>query len=104
VYGRPPLFTSRLDSKHFRYQDRFVSPRQEEFTLERYHDLTLARSTLPFSLLAWQEELGRLGVAFQFIDLGAGPVKKEISVVSSLLGGGSHKIRVLKGNYQAVLA
>ncbi len=103
VYGRPPLFTSRLNSKHFRYQDQFVSPRQEKFTLEHHHDLTLARSTLPFSLLAWQEELSRLGVAFQVLDLGTGPVKKEISVISSLLGSGSHKIQVLKGNYQAVL-
>jgi putative protease len=104
VYGRPPLFTSRLDSEHFRYQDRFVSPRQEEFILERYHDLTLARSTLPFSLLEYQEELARLGIGFQVLDLGGGPLARETAMVASLLGSGKRRMRVLKGNYQSGLA
>jgi len=104
VYGRPPLFTSRLDSTHFRYQNRFVSPRQEEFILEQRHDLTLARSVLPFSLLTWQEELTRLGIAFQLVDLSGGPVKQEIAMLRNLLGRGKRGIRVLTGNYQATLS
>jgi len=104
VYGRPPLFTSRLDSDHFRYQDRFVSPKQEAFTLERGQGLTLARAELPFSLLEYQEELARLGIGFQVLDLGGGPLARETAMVASLLGSGKRRMRVLKGNYQSGLA
>ena len=131
VHGRPPLFTSRLDSKYFRYQDRIISPRQEEYTLEQRHGLTLARSTIPFSLLSWQEELTRLGIAFQLVDLSGGPVKREMTLLRNLLGGktphparrnnkgdesrshqarsgpGGHTkrgMRVLTGNYRTGLA
>ncbi|ADH85210.1 peptidase U32 family protein [Desulfurivibrio alkaliphilus] len=69
LYGRPPLFTSRLDSVHFRYQVPFLSPREERFVLLREHDLTLALAARPFSLLSRAEELAAAGLAFGVVDL-----------------------------------
>lgn len=69
IHGRPPLFTSRLDSVHFRYQVPFLSPREERFVLLREHDLTLALAARPFSLLSRAEELAAAGLAFGVVDL-----------------------------------
>ena len=102
VYGRPPLFTARLDSEHFQYRKNFISPRQEEFTLEHRQGLTLARSLVPFSLLSWQNELQKSGVDYLLLDLSGGPVKKEASLVGSLLAS-SRKMRVLSGNFHSTL-
>ena len=103
VYGRPPLFTARLDSDHFQYRNIFVSPREEEFTLEHRQGLTLARSIFPFSLLSWQGELGEMGVDYLLLDLTGGPMKKEASLLSGLLAGGGKRIRVLSGNFHSTL-
>ena len=103
VYGRPPLFTARLDSDHFQYRNIFVSPREEEFTLEHRQGLTLARSIFPFSLLSWQGELKDTGVDYLLLDLTGGPMKKEAALVSGLLTGGGKRIRVLSGNFHSTL-
>ncbi len=103
VYGRPPLFTARLDGDHFQYRNIFVSPREEEFTLEHQQGLTLARSIFPFSLLSWQGELGEMGVDYLLLDLTGGPMKKEASLLSGLLAGGGKRIRVLSGNFHSTL-
>lgn len=103
VYGRPPLFTARLDSDHFHYQQIFVSPREEEFTLEHREGLTLARSTLPFSLLSWQSELGGMGVDYVLLDLTGGPMKKEAAMAGALLTGGGKRMRVMSGNFHSTL-
>ena len=103
VYGRPPLFTARLDSDHFQYRNIFVSPREEEFTLEHQQGLTLARSIFPFSLLSWQGELGEMGVDYLLLDLTGGPMKKEAAMVSGLLAGGGKRMRVMSGNFRSTL-
>jgi len=77
VYGRPPLFTARLDGEHFEYGKRFVSPKMEEYLLSREDDLTYAKSAVPFSLLAEWQSLLRMGVDFLFVDLGAGNMKRN---------------------------
>lgn len=69
IHGRPPLFTSRLDSVHFRYQATFRSPREEKFILVREHDLTLALAGQPFSLLSRAGELAEAGLAYGVVDL-----------------------------------
>ena len=85
VYGRPPLFTSRLESQHFRWGQDFVSPKQERFSLERQNGLTVARAVQPFSLLHRRQELAELGVDMLLLDLSAG-VRHEAALVSALLG------------------
>jgi len=103
VYGRPPLFTARLDAEHFRYGQQFVSPQREAFTLEKRDGLTLARSTLPFSLLRWQEEISALKVDYLFLDLSGGPIRQEIATAGALLGGGKRRLPVLSGNFHGTL-
>ncbi len=103
VYGHPPLFTARLDGDHFQYRNIFVSPREEEFTLEHRDGLTLARSIFPFSLLSWQDELEGMGVDYLLLDLTGGPMKKEAAMVSGLLAGGGKRVRVMSGNFHSTL-
>lgn len=69
IYGRPPLFTSRLDSVHFRPQAPLLSPREESFELVREDGQTLALAAQPFSLLPYLEELAAVGLAYGVIDL-----------------------------------
>ena len=103
VYGRPPLFTARLDSVHFHYQQHFASPKEERFILEHRDGLTLARSTLPFSLLKWQQEPAAMGVDYLLLDLTGGPIRQEITTVSTLLAGGKKRLPVLSGNFHGTL-
>lgn len=103
VYGRPPLFTSRLDSDQYNYRQQLVSPKDEHYTLEHKDGLTLARSTVPFSLLKWQQELSTMGLDYLVLDLTGGPMKKEAATVSALLAGGGKRMSVLSGNFQGTL-
>ena len=103
VYGRPPLFTARLASEHFNYQQTFVSPRDEQFSLEQRDGVTLARAALPFSLLDHQQELADMGVDYLLLDLSGGPIQKEIYQLRGLLGQGKKRIEVLSGNFSGIL-
>jgi putative protease len=103
VYGRPPLFTARLDSDHYIYQQPFLSPKEEEFTLKQRDGFTFAHSALPFSLLKWRSELASMGVDYLVIDLTGGPFRQESDTVSSLLGSGGRRMSVLSGNFQGTL-
>ncbi len=103
VYGRPPLFTARLDSDHFHYRQNFVSPKDEQFTLELRDGLTLARSTLPFSLLKWRQETAAMGVDYLLLDLTGGPMRTEAAMVGTLLADGKKRLPVLSGNFHGSL-
>jgi U32 family peptidase len=107
AYGRPPLFTSRLDGAHFRWQQLAVSPKEERFSMERRDGLTLARAVQPFSLLHRRQELAALGIDFLFLDLSGGPVKKEAAALNTLLGQEDgrrgKRPEVLTGNFSGVL-
>ena len=104
VYGRPPLFTARLDSEQYDYRQPFVSPMQEQFTLEHGNGLTLARSTLPFSLLKWQQEFASMGVDYLLLDLSGGPIRKEAATAGTLLAGHARQhLPVLSGNFKGTL-
>jgi putative protease len=103
VYGHPPLFTARLDSDHFQYQQPFVSPKEEQFTLEQRNGLTLARARLPFSLLKWQHDFVGMGIDFLVLDLTGGPFRQEAATVTALLGQGSRRLAVLSGNFNGIL-
>lgn len=69
IHGRPPLFTARLDSVHFRPGVPLLSPREEEFVLAREGNRTLLLAARPFSLLPHSTELAAAGAAFGVVDL-----------------------------------
>lgn len=102
LYGRPPLFTARLDSDFFRYRQTLVSPKDEEFVLEHRDGLTMARSTLPFSLLRWYRQSTAMGIDYMLIDLTGGAIRKEVETVSGLLTG-SRPMPVISGNFHGTL-
>ncbi len=77
VYGRPPLFTARLDDRRYQYGKRFVSPRGETLILDRKGKLTSARSAIPFSLVQWRKELAAMGVDYFVVDLSEGNSRKN---------------------------
>jgi putative protease len=103
VYGRPPLFTARLDSEHYKYRQSFVSPKEEKFSLEQKNGLTVARAALPFSLLKWRQELAAMEIDYLMLDLTGGPLRKEAETVTMLLGRGGRRLPVLSGNFQGTL-
>ena len=77
VYGRPPLFTARLESDHFHYERFFISPRGERFFLKQKWGQTLALPEQPFSLLAGLDELASIGLDYTVIDLSYRRLKKR---------------------------
>lgn len=110
VYGHPPLFTARLDSIYFRYQQTFVSPQEEYFTLEHRDGITAARAVLPFSLLKQRQEIEDIGVDFLLLDLSGGAISRETATVNSLLSQGGQRRKgkgkqppIMQGNFDGVL-
>ncbi len=101
VYGRPPLFTARLQADHLRQHQALASPRGERFVLDHEQGLTHARAELPFSLLGLREELLRAGLDYLVLDLGGGP--RELDTLATLLRGTGRQPAVLSGNYDGVL-
>lgn len=69
VHGRPPLFTARLMPRFFRYDQPFVSPRNEVFELKKAFGQTVAVAQHPFSLLPFAAELAEMGIAYGVVDL-----------------------------------
>lgn len=103
VYGRPPLFTARLDDPRYHYGKRFVSPKNEIFTLDRDNGLTCARSVLPFSLLDQTKDLENCGVNYLVVDLSAGNIKRNISELIALTKGRGREFQVMAGNFKSGL-
>jgi putative protease len=103
VYGRPPLFTARLDSPAFRHGRRFASPRGEEYILSRQDDVTIVRSVIPFDLLDMQKKLAAMGVDYMLIDLSDGNMKRNASeFITHYSRKGKHSAR-MAGNFSATL-
>jgi len=103
VYGRPPLFTARLDGEHFRYRHSLASPRGERFVLDRDGGLTHARAEAPFSLLGHLDDLERLAPDYLVLDVSGGGLARESETVTALLRGRGRQVRVMSGNYAATL-
>ncbi len=102
VYGRPPLFTSRLDDFRYQYSKRFVSPRGELFVLERGEGVVHAVPVAPFSLLGMLKEIDQCGIDYLVADLASGNMKRNIQEFTGLLKRGSD-IQVLSGNFRTGL-
>jgi len=103
VYGRPSLFTARLDDRRFQYGRRFVSPRGEVFVLDRGAGVTSARSVVPFSLLEWSRELALLGLDYLVIDFSEGNCRKNTMEFNARFSRRGGNLPVLTGNYDGVL-
>ena len=69
IYGQPPLFTARLASPFFKYDQPLVSPKGEVIVLKQCWGQTVAVADLPFSLVPYSTELAARGVAFGVVDL-----------------------------------
>ncbi len=69
IYAQPPLFTARLASSFFKYDQPLVSPKGEVIVLKQCWGQTVAVAELPFSLLPYSTELAARGVAYAVVDL-----------------------------------
>lgn len=104
VYGRPPLFSSRLDNKQLHSLRGIVSPHGESFTLGREDGLTCVRAEAPYSLLGHLQALTVLGLDFFVLDFSVGQLQKEGATVRSLLTGKGRQEQFLTGNFDGVLS
>ncbi len=103
LYGRPPLFTARLDAPHFQGQRSLVSSRGERYYLDRQDEALYVRSHLAFSLLQYAGELAKIGLDYFVVDVSHGQLKKECSEVIALLSGRGDLPAVFSGNYAGIL-
>ena len=69
IYAQPPLFTARLASSFFKYDQPLVSPKGEVIVLKQCWGQTVVVADQPFSLLPHSTELAARGVAFGVVDL-----------------------------------
>ena len=99
VYGRPPLFTARLDAPHFQGQRALASSRGERYYLDRGDEVVHIRPRAAFSLLAHIDELSRLGLDYFVVDISQGQAKKECAEITALLSGRGELPEVISGNY-----
>lgn len=69
VFGRLPLFYSRLRAEHFSYGKPLASPRGERYELVETNNATIALPEKPFSLLADLDAFSALGLSYAVVDL-----------------------------------
>ncbi len=69
IFGQPPLFTARLASPFFKYDQPLISPKGEAIVLKQRWGQTVAVADQPFSLMPHCTELAARGVAYGVVDL-----------------------------------
>jgi putative protease len=104
LYGRPPLFTARLDAPHFQGQRSLISSRSERYYLDRRDEALYVRAHAAFSLLQYAGELAKIGLDYFVVDVSHGQVKKECAEVTALLSGRGDLPEVFSGNYAGILS
>lgn len=104
VFGKPPLFTAKLDATHLQTRKNVVSPRGEAYTIERKRDLTYVRSEVPFVLFPYVREMMAMGVDYFVIDLEGGNMHKGLAEAAAWLHGRKDGQKKLDGNYNEGLA
>jgi len=104
LYGRPPLFTARLDAPHFQGHRTLVSSRGERYYLDRQEEAVYVRPHAPLSLLQFAPDLAKIGLGYFVVDVSQGQLKKECAAVTALLSGRGDQPEVFSGNYGGVLA
>lgn len=103
VYGKPALFTARLDDRRYEYGRRFVSPKGETFVLERKDGMTTARSVTPFSLLEWRKELASMGLDYLVVDVREGNMQRNTAELISLFSRRGKGMPIMTGNFSGGL-
>jgi putative protease len=105
IFGQPPLFTARLASSFFKYDQPLVSPKGEVIILKQCWGQTVAVADQPFSLVPHCTELASRGVAYGVVDLShMHPRPDELAAVfrqSGQPGRGGRRLRTF--NYTGTL-
>ena len=104
LYGRPALFTARLDAPHFQGQRSLVSSRSERYYLDRQDEALYVRPHAAFSLLQHAGELAKIGLDYFVVDVSHGQLKKECAEVIALLSGRGDLPAVFSGNFTGILS
>jgi len=104
LYGRPALFTARLDAPHFQGQRSLVSSRSERYYLDRQEEALYVRPHAAFSLLQHAGELAKIGLDYFVVDVSHGQLKKECAEVVALLSGRGDLPDVFSGNFAGILS
>ncbi len=100
LYGTPPLFTARIMAPHFQYDQPFISPRGEVFTLRKAMQSTVALAENPFSLLSRLPELTRLGLQYGVIDLCRRKIeRRELDEIGREISGKGARKKLSTFNY-----
>jgi len=104
VYGAPPLFVSRIGSSHLSYGRTLISPKKEQFVVERKEGFTQTRPKKPFSLLPYRKELYEMGFSYFVIDLtGIKAGKKELLDLKERISGKEKGYKLPTFNYLGTL-
>ena len=104
LYGRPALFTSRLQAPHFKGRHSLLSPHGERYFLRQEEDTVAVYPHQPFSLLAHGRELGTMSLHYFVVDISHGHPKREAALVAALFSGKGEVPPHFSGNYGGVLA
>lgn len=100
LYGRPALYTSRLDAKHFHLGKKVVSPKNEAFVIQKKDNLVQTYPDKPFSLLPYQQELKGFGLDYGVIDMvGSHVSKKEMQEIIERLQNSGRFAKLSTFNY-----
>jgi len=104
VFGSPPLFTSRLASDHFSYGRSVMSPKNEEFIVEKKSGYTQTRAKKSFSLLPYRHEMEDIGINYFVVDLsGLKMGKKEMQDLGNRIANKGKLYRLPTFNYLGTL-
>lgn len=104
VYGAPPLFVSRIATKHLPYGKTITSPKNEHFFVEKKDGHSLTRPKRPFSLLPFRRDLEKMGLNYLVIDLsGTHPGKKEMLELKERISGKGKYSKLPTFNYLGTL-
>lgn len=104
VYGKPPLFTSRIAAPFFQYEKPVVSPKKENFVIKKRDGFTQTHPLRPFSLLPYLHELKGLGLDFVVVDMTGGHSgKKDMQDLADRLSGTGRHSKLSTFNYLGTL-
>ncbi len=99
VFGKPALFTSRLNTPHLQTRKKIVSPRGERFTSEQLRERTQVFSEAPLVLLPHLQEMVRMGVTYFVADFSRGDLRRNCAIFQNLLRRPAQQEMQMSGNY-----
>ncbi len=103
AYGAPPLYTSRIASKHFPYEQQIQSPRKEPYIIRKKDGYTQTFPEKPFSLLPYIDEIKEAGIGYIVVDTCGHSSKKGIEDLQERLAGAGRYSKLPTFNYLGTL-